>query len=103
MDGLVDLLELAGEIAGGRGDYGDAEGGPVPDDALVKFGDGKVEAVAELVFERTENLTTIFKGLRVRDFEFDGEFGDRHCYESTPHGHLEVSLLFASLSDIMPS
>ena len=51
---MVDLLELAGEIAGGGGDGGDAEGGAVPDDAVVEFGDGEVEAVAELVFHGAE-------------------------------------------------
>jgi len=33
--GTVDLLVLAGEVAGGRGDGGDAEGGAVPDEAVV--------------------------------------------------------------------
>lgn len=47
--GLVDQFELAGEVGGGGGDGGDAEGGAVPDDAVVELGNGEVEAVAELV------------------------------------------------------
>ncbi len=78
MDGLVDLLELAGEVAGGGGDGGDAEGGAVPDDAFVEFGDGEVEAVAELVLHGAEDLAAVFEGVGVRDFELDGEFGDGH-------------------------
>lgn len=78
MDGLVDLMELAGEVAGGGGDGGDAKGGSVPDDSVVEFGDGEVEAVAEFIFHGTENLAAVFEGLRVRDVDFDGEFGDGH-------------------------
>ena len=76
--GLVDLMELAGEVAGGGGDGGDAEGGAVPDDSVVEFGDGEVEAVAELVFHRTEDLTAIFEGLGVGYLQFYGEFGYGH-------------------------
>ena len=71
VDGLVNLLELAGEIAGGRGDSCDAEGGTVPDNAVIKLGDGEVEAIAELVFERTEDLATVFERLSVGDLQFD--------------------------------
>ena len=72
MDSVVNLLDLAGEIAGGGGDGGYTQGGAVPDDSVVEFGDGEVEAVAELVFEGADDLTAIFKGLRVRDFDLDG-------------------------------
>jgi hypothetical protein len=72
VDGLVDLLELAGEIAGGRGDSGDSQGGAVPDDAVVELGYGEVEAVAELVFHGAENLATVFEGLSVGNLKFDG-------------------------------
>ena len=61
MDCLVDLLELAGEIAGRRGDRCNTEGSSVPDDAVVEFGDGDVEAVAKLVFHGTENLAAVFE------------------------------------------
>ena len=40
--------------------------------------------MAEPVFERAENLTAILKGLGMSDFEFDGEFGDRHLLWSPP-------------------
>src|SRR4030081_334955 len=99
MHGLVDLLELAGEIAGGRGDGGDAEGGTVPDDAVVEFGYGEVEAVAELVFHGAEDLAAVFERLSVRDLQFDGELGDGHIFfGGTPpppgEGILGTSLLF---------
>jgi hypothetical protein len=78
VDSPVDLLELASEIAGGRGDGGDPEGGSVPDDSVVQFGDGEVEAVAKLVFHGAKNLTAVFEGLSVRDIDLDGESGDGH-------------------------
>jgi hypothetical protein len=78
VDSAVDLLKLAGEVAGRAGDGGDAQGGTVPDDALVEFGDGKVEAVAELVLHGAEDLTAVFEGLGVRDFKLDNDFGDGH-------------------------
>lgn len=95
MDGLVDLVELAGEIAGGGGDGGDAQGGAVPDDAVVEFGDGEVEAVAELVFYRAEDLAAVFQGLSVRDLQFDDEFGYGHFFgrASLPRGYFGGKLL----------
>jgi hypothetical protein len=93
VDGLVDLLELAGEIAGRRGDGGDAEGGAVPNDAVVEFGNGEVEAVTELVFHGADHLAAVFKGLSVRDFDLDGEFGDWHVSadEHQVGGHADAN------------
>jgi hypothetical protein len=82
--GLVDLVELAGEIGGGGGDGGDAQGGSVPDDSVVEFGDGEVEAVAELVFHGAEDLAAVFEGLCVGDIQFDGEFGYGHVVGYPP-------------------
>jgi len=92
MNCLVDLLELAGEIAGGRGDGGDAERGAVPDDPVVEFGDGEIEAVAELVLHGAKDLAAILQGLGVRDFQFDGEFGDGHgsADEDQIDGHTDT-------------
>ena len=92
MDGLVNLLELAGEIGGGGGDGGDSEGGAVPDDAVVELGYGEVEAVAELVFHGAKDLAAVFEGLSVVDLQFDGEFGDGHLLESYPLSHPAVFL-----------
>ena len=78
VDGAVDLLKLAGKVAGGAGDGSDAESGTVPDDAFVEFGDGEVEAVAEPVLHGAEDLAAIFERVGVRDFELDGDFGDGH-------------------------
>ena len=80
MDCVVDLVEFAGEIAGGGGDGGDSKSGTVPNHAVVKFGDGKVEAVAEFVFHGTEHLAAVFKGLSMRNLQFDGEFSDGHPF-----------------------
>ena len=80
MGGLIDLLELSSEVAGGGGDGCDAEGGAVPNDGVVELGDGEVEAVAKLVFHGTENLAAVFKGLSMRNLQFDGEFGDGHPF-----------------------
>ena len=51
MCGAVDLLELRGQVAGGVGDGGYAEGGAIPDDPFVEFGYGEVEGVAEFIFQ----------------------------------------------------
>jgi hypothetical protein len=77
---LVNLVELAGEIGGGGGDGSDSEGGAVPDDPIVEFCDGEVEAVAELVFHGANDLAAVFEGLSVGDLQFDGEFGYRHLF-----------------------
>ena len=37
------------------------------------LGDGEVEGVAELVFERADDLAAVLERLRVRDGEFEGE------------------------------
>ena len=76
--GTVDLLKLAGEVAGGAGDGSDAEGGTVPNDAFVEFGDREVEAMAELVLHGAEDLAAVFERVGVRDFKLDGDFGDGH-------------------------
>jgi hypothetical protein len=78
VDGAVDLLDLACEIAGGGGDGGDAEGGPVPDCTFVELGDGEIEGVAEFVLEGANDVAAVLEGLGVWDFELDGEFGDGH-------------------------
>jgi hypothetical protein len=92
MDGVVNFLDLAGEIAGGRGDGGDPQGGTVPDGAFVEFGDGQVEAVAKLVLHGAEDLAAVFEGLGVGDIEFDGEFGDGHSLvdEHEVNGHADA-------------
>ena len=75
---LVDLLELSGEIAGGRGDSRDAEGGAIPDDGVVELGYGEIEAVAKFLFHGADDLAAVFEGLGVGDFYLDDEFGQRH-------------------------
>ena len=75
MGRLVYLLELSGEIVGGGRDDGDAEGGSVPEDGVVEFGYGEVEAVPQLFFHGTDDLAAVFEGLGVRDFDLEDEFG----------------------------
>ena len=71
MGGLVDLLELPGEVAGGGGDGGDAEGGAVPDDCVVQLGYRDVEAVAEFFFHGADDLTAVLERLCVGDFDLE--------------------------------
>jgi hypothetical protein len=78
-----DLTELAGEVAGRVRDGRDPKGGPVPNDGVIEFGDGDIEAVAQLFFERAHDLTAVLEGLRVLDGEFEGERGERHECEAT--------------------
>ena len=78
MGGLIDLLELSSEVAGGGGDGCDAEGGAVPNDGVVELGDGEVEAVAELLFHGADDLPAVFEGLGVGDFDLEDEFGQGH-------------------------
>ena len=78
LGGFVDLLDLAGEVGRGRGDGDDAEGGAVPDDAVVQLGDGEVEAVAEFVLEGADDLAAVLEGLGIGDFDFEGKAGDGH-------------------------
>lgn len=79
MGGAVDGFEVLGDGLGGAGDDGDADGGLVPEGcAFVELGDGEVEGVAELVLERTDDLTTVFEGLGVGDGDFESELADGH-------------------------
>jgi len=48
--GGFDLPELTGQVAGRLGDSGDTECRAVPDDSVIEFGDGDIEAVAQLFF-----------------------------------------------------
>ena len=82
MSGLIDLLELASEVAGGRGDGGDAEGGAVPDNGVVELGNGEVEAMAEFFFHGTNDLAAILERLGVGDFDLEDEFGYGHGWGS---------------------
>jgi hypothetical protein len=78
---VVKLLHLAGQVGQRAGDGDDAEGGAVPKDGVVELGYADVEAVAELVLEGADYLAAVFEGLRVRDGEFEGEFGYGHVWE----------------------
>ena len=82
MGGLVDLLELSGDVAGGGGDGGDAEGGAVPDDGIVELGYGDVEAVAEFFFHGADHLAAVLERLGVGDFDLEDEFGYWHEWGS---------------------
>ncbi len=78
MGSTVDLLILSGEIGRGGGDGGDAEGGPVPDEALVELGDGEVEALPQLVFHGADDLAPVLEGLGVWDLDLEDESGYGH-------------------------
>ncbi|HTV08882.1 MAG TPA: hypothetical protein VMD97_07550 [Candidatus Aquilonibacter sp.] len=74
----LDLVELPGQVTGRAGDSGDAESGAVPDERVVEFGDGDVEAMAEFFLERAHGLAAVLEGVRVLDGELEGECGERH-------------------------
>jgi len=88
LDAFFDFAELAVEVVSAAVNGGYAEGGAVPEGGVVEFGDGDVEAVAELVFERADGLATVLKGLRV----FDGEF-DRKCRDGHGCGQCRMAFL----------
>jgi hypothetical protein len=96
----VDELDLAGEIAGGRRDCGDAQSGAVPDDtSVVQFGDGEIEAVAKFVFDGADYLATVFERLCVRNFQLDDQFGDRHFEDFWLGFFLTILFIVASRND----
>ena len=80
MYGLVDLVKLAGE------ELVEDEMAAMPRVARFQTIPSSSSAMERLkpwresVFHGTEDLTAVFEGLRVRDFEFDGEFGDGHFF-----------------------
>ena len=78
MGGRVDLFKLSGEVARRAGDADDAQGSPVPDQALIEFGNGEVEAVTKLVLEGTDDLAAVLERLRMRNSDFERQFPYRH-------------------------
>jgi hypothetical protein len=60
----------------GDGDY--AECRRLPGNCSIQFGDGDVEALAELVFHGADDLTAILERLGVLDAKLEGELGDWH-------------------------
>ena len=73
LGGGLHFTQLAGEVAGGARDGHDADGGAVPDQGFIQFGDGDVEAVAKLFLERAHDLAAVLEGLCVLDAKFEGQ------------------------------
>ena len=71
-DGGFELLHEAGEVVAGVGDGGEAEGGGVPGEGFVEFGDGDVEAVLDFFLEAADDLAAVLEGVGVLDAELDG-------------------------------
>jgi hypothetical protein len=76
--GALDLFNEAVEVVARAGDGDDAESGGLPRDGFVELGDGDVEALAQLIFQRADDLAAVLEGLRVLDAEFEGELGYGH-------------------------
>jgi len=72
VDRLIDLLHLPSQIARGTGESDDPKDGAVPKTGIVELGDGDIEVVAELVFERPHDLTAVLQRLGVRNGDFHG-------------------------------
>src|SRR5579864_9025905 len=73
-DGLQRLLEVRGIVREGD----DAHLSALPGFLVIEFGDGHVEARAEAVLQAAQNLAFVFKGMRVRDEDFQRQQTDRH-------------------------
>src|SRR4029077_8546017 len=73
-DGLQRLLEVRGIVREGD----DANLSALPGVLVIEFGDGHVEARAEAVLQATQNLAFVFKGMRVRNENFQSQQTDRH-------------------------
>ena len=76
--GGFNLAKLTGQVAGGAGDSRDAKCSAIPDDGVVEFGNGDVEAVAQPFLEGAHDLAAVLEGMCVLDGEFEGERGERH-------------------------
>jgi hypothetical protein len=84
LGGPVDQLQLTGQVASGVRYSHYTEGGPVPDDAVVEFGYGEVEGVAEFVLEGTDDLPPVLQGLGVGDLDFEGQLAYGHDVVGVP-------------------
>jgi hypothetical protein len=73
-NGLQGLLKVRGIVREGD----DANLSALPGVLVIEFGDGHVEARAEAVLQAAQNLAFVFKGMRVRDEDFQRQQTDRH-------------------------
>ena len=76
MRSLIDLLQLAGQVAVGTGDNRDSDGGTVPDFTGIQLRDRQVEGVAEAILEGADDLAAILDRLRVWNLDLEGQAGD---------------------------
>jgi hypothetical protein len=73
-DGLQGLLEVRGIIR----QADDADLGTLPGVLVIEFGDGDVETRAEAVLQAAQDLAFVFKGVGVRDEDFQSQQTNRH-------------------------
>ena len=76
--GALHLFDKAVQITARTGDGDDAEGGGLPCDGFVELGNRDVEALAQLILQRADDLAAVLERLRVFDAEFEGEMGYGH-------------------------
>jgi hypothetical protein len=73
-NGLQRLLEVSGIVR----ERDDANLSALPGILVIEFGDGYVEACAEAILQAAQDLAFVFKGMRVRDENFQRQQTDRH-------------------------
>jgi len=73
-DSLQGLLKVGGIVREGD----DANLSALPGVLVIEFGYGHVEAGAEAVLQAAQDLAFVFKGMGVRDKNFESQQTDRH-------------------------
>jgi hypothetical protein len=76
--GSFDFFQETEEVFRGVGDGGDSQSGTIVDNGFVHLCDGYVEGVAQLVFQRTDDLSTILEGVSAFNIDFEDESGCWH-------------------------
>lgn len=84
--GALDFLDQAVEVIAGAGDGHHANGGRLPGDGFIHFGNRDIEALAQLVLEGADHLTPVLEGLGVLDADFERELSDGHGFGEQLYG-----------------
>lgn len=90
--GAFDFFYELVKVAAGTRDGDNTQGGGAPGYSFVHFGDGDVEALAELVLHRADDVTAVFERVGVLNAEFEREMGDGHGFAALGDGQRKESL-----------
>src|ERR1700744_6064647 len=74
-----DLLDLAAQVIAGSRDRNDADRRALPGDSLIQLRDRDIEALAQPVFQRADDLAPVLQRPRLFDTNFKRELGYGHC------------------------